>query len=98
MHESKLISADAFAHLVGKSVTIVTPTGNEQWRVVEVQRRQQHSLRSDPFNVYLNAPATVENRKQGIRTVRLSDEHEIDIFAVPIAASATEISLEVIFN
>lgn len=92
------LTADLFEPLVGSTVTIVSDSHEELWRVTKVDRRASHSLREAPFNLYFDAPVTPQNRAQGIRRARLPSGEEFDLFVVPIAASANEISLEAIFN
>jgi hypothetical protein len=93
------LTADRFEALLGEDLTVVKGNGDERWRVLEVKRRAEHALRSDqPFNLYLVAPASADNRAQGIRQARFSDSESFEFFAVPIAAKGDEITFEVIFN
>jgi hypothetical protein len=97
------LTADRFEALLGQDLTVVKGNGDgdgdEHWRVLEVKRRAEHALRSDqPFNLYLVAPASADNRAQGIRQARFSDSESFEFFAVPIAAKGDEITFEVIFN
>jgi hypothetical protein len=93
------LTADRFEALLGQDLTVVKGNGDEHWRVLEVKRRAEHALRSDqPFNLYLVAPASADNRAQGIRQARFSDSESFEFFAVPIAAKGDEVTFEVIFN
>jgi hypothetical protein len=97
--QSVTLTAELFESIVDKSLAVVKGNAIENWRVVRVERRAEHALRADqPFNVYLSAPATAQNRAQGVRRARFDNGDEFEFFAVPIAANANEISFEVIFN
>jgi hypothetical protein len=97
--QSVTLTAELFESIVDKSLAVVKGDATEHWRVVRVERRAEHALRADqPFNVYLTAPVTPENRAQGIRRARFDSGEEFEFFAVPIAATSSEISFEVIFN
>ncbi len=98
-HPDTSLTAERFEALVNQSLTVIAPGGVEAWRVVDVKRKPAHSLRADqPFNVYLSAPPSANNRAQGMRRAKFADGETFEFFAVPIAATATEISFEVIFN
>lgn len=93
------LTAQRFEAEVGQMLYVSTDAGEEQWRIERVERREAHALRADqPFNLYLSAPATRANRAQGMRRARLADGEPFEFFAVPIAATASAISFEVIFN
>ena len=91
-------TADLFESIVGQDIKVAAANGAELWRVVNVTRRSAHSLRDDqPFNLYLAAPAT-NDRQQGIRTCVLPNGATMDLFVVPIAATADAVSFESVFN
>lgn len=96
--DNEMPSAENLEALVGQALTILKTGGDEAWRVVKVERRHEHALRVQPFNCYLAAPANADNRVQGMRRARLANGEVFEFFAVPIAATANEISFEVIFN
>lgn len=98
MNAELKLTAELFEPLIGSTVTIVSDSYEELWRVTKVERRASHSLREVPFNLYLDAPATPQNRAQGMRRARLPSGEAFDFFVVPVAASAGVISLEAIFN
>lgn len=94
-------TADLFESLIGQDLKVAAADatdGAELWRVVSVTRRNAHSLRHDqPFNLYLAAPAT-NDRQQGMRACVLPNGETMDLFAVPIAATADAVRFESVFN
>jgi hypothetical protein len=93
------LTAEHFEALIDQPLKVVSGGQDETWRVTKVQRRESHALRSDqPFNLYLDAPASEANRAQGVRRICLDGDEFFDLFAVPVAANGGLISFEVIFN
>jgi hypothetical protein len=93
------LTADFFEPLVGKPFVVLSGGNREAWQVTNVMRREAHALRSDsPFNVYLDAPASLANRAQGIRQAVFDSGETFDFFAVPVAAKGDLVTFEVIFN
>lgn len=95
-----MIQANAtfFESLLGQTLQVTTATGVEPWLVVGVTRRAAHVLRSDqPFDVALLAPAS-NDRQQGTRACVMPNGETFEFFAVPIAATATGVSFELVFN
>ncbi len=91
-------TAELFESIIGQDIQVATSNGAELWRVVSVARRNAHALRDDqPFNLYLAAPAA-NDRQQGIRTCVLPSGEAMDLFVVPIAATADAVSFESVFN
>lgn len=92
------LNAEFFESLVGKKLAYNNPNAVEIWQVTRVTRRELHQLRQDqPFNVYLAAPAG-NDRAQGVKRLVLPDDQTVELFAVPIGATADAVSYEVIFN
>jgi hypothetical protein len=92
-------TVEHFEARVGERLEVSNDDQIEQWVIERVERRSPHALRADPpFNLYLTAPAAPTNRTQGVRRARLASGEAFEFFAVPIAASASSISFEVIFN
>ena len=91
-------TAEFFESLIGQDLKVAGANGAELWRVVSVTRHRAHALRSDqPFNLYFDAPAS-NDRKQGIRSCVLPGGETMDLFVVPIAATADAVSFETVFN
>lgn len=94
-------TAELFESLIGQDIKVAVADatdGAELWRVVSVARRDAHALRDDqPFNLYLAAPVT-NDRQQGMRACVLPTGETIDLFVVPIAATADAVSFESVFN
>lgn len=68
-----------------------------RWTVREVVGLPPHHLRAEPFVVRLEAPAAVRPA-QGVFAAAFPDGSRVDMFAVPVAASATSTTFEAIFN
>ena len=91
-------TADLFESLIGQDLKVAAVNGAEPWLVVGVTRRAEHALRSDqPFDVALLAPAS-NDRQQGTRACVMPNGETFQFFAVPIAATATGVSFELVFN
>ena len=89
---------ELFESAVGQTITVPGAQGPEQWRVDSVKPLKQHALRTDqPFAALLSAPAGT-SPQQGMRTAVFPGDASLDLFAVPLGATAEGVSYEVTFN
>jgi hypothetical protein len=87
-----------FEAVVAQDISVSDEGGAAaRWRVREVVALSPHHLRADPFVVRFEAPATARPA-QGVFAAAFPDGSRVDMFAVPVAASATSITFEAIFN
>jgi hypothetical protein len=96
------LKVELFESLIGTSLACETINAEgdvrESWTVESVRRRDPHGARSGvPFDVYFSAPAN-SHRQQGLRRLHLRDGEAVEIFVVPVAASAMAVQFEAVFN
>jgi hypothetical protein len=92
------ISLNHFSPLVGERFTVHTTHGTETWTLLEAKAaRHSGAGRSEPFSLIFQGPRH-DAPAQSIYRLEHPSLEALEIFLVPIAATADSVQYQAIFN